>query len=210
MGEIPGKYEPINNTNWLLETAFHPYWNREKSRLLYDLPVPVNRISRRPYGIGYLTKEAGLKMEYLNQLAGIYVYSSPMSHIGPYNSAMDIIVADGTPVLASQKGKVVRFQDQFDTWGTTPEYSKYLNFITLQHENGEFSEYGHLMRHSINDLSLDLGDEITKGQRIGTVGKTGWTTLDHLHFMVFREDQGDESFENKAGFKSLAPRFAAF
>ncbi|MGB2696269.1 MAG: M23 family metallopeptidase [Candidatus Zixiibacteriota bacterium] len=53
------------------------------------------------------------------------------------------------------------------------------NYIIINHNNGEFSFYGHLSEGSIR---VKVGDEVMKGEIIGKVGNTGHSTEPHLHF----------------------------
>jgi murein DD-endopeptidase MepM/ murein hydrolase activator NlpD len=53
------------------------------------------------------------------------------------------------------------------------------NYIIINHNNGEFSFYGHLSEGSIR---VKVGDEVKKKEIIGKVGNTGHSTEPHLHF----------------------------
>ena len=71
----------------------------------------------------------------------------------------------------------------------------YGNYVRLKHEDGKFSEYGHL-----NDLSVfgNVNDKsetkpsAAKGDVIGYVGDTGDSTNPHLHYT--RKDKNRKSF----------------
>lgn len=51
------------------------------------------------------------------------------------------------------------------------------NFVQISHKNGKQTLYGHLA-----DAIVSTGDKVKKGQKIGYVGSTGWSTGSHLHF----------------------------
>jgi murein DD-endopeptidase MepM/ murein hydrolase activator NlpD len=136
---------------------------------------------------------------------GFWCARSPQSHIGPFLNAIDFLVPDGIPVLASQEGEILEVVEHNDRWGDGDEFRDTLNFITLVHASGELTQYCHLARGSVAQQQLRVGSGVKMGQRIGTVGKTGWTDRDHLHFIVFRDDTRDPN--NPFGFKSLVPRF---
>lgn len=68
------------------------------------------------------------------------------SHGGPFKGAMDLAVELGSEVLAPLDGRVVEVVDKFDKYGKGEEYGKYLNFITISHENGEYSQLAHIAK----------------------------------------------------------------
>lgn len=98
----------------------------------------------------------------------------------------------------------MELQEEHNEWGDGEEYRDKLNYLTIQHANGEFSQYCHLAQYSVRERGLRSGSNVRKLQAIATVGKTGWTDRDHLHFIVFRHDVDSK---NPFGFKSLQVRF---
>ena len=81
--------------------------------------------------------------------------------------AMDIAIAAGTPIYAANDGSVVTA-----TW-----HSSYGNYIVLDHGNGKSTLYAHC-----SGLAVSSGQSVSKGQVIGYVGSTGYSTGNHLHF----------------------------
>lgn len=77
----------------------------------------------------------------------------------------------GTSVQAVGGGVVVFAQEQ----GT------YGNLVIINHSKGLQSRYAHL-----EDIKVSVGEEIVKGDLIGTVGATGIPTIKepHLHFEI--------------------------
>ena len=55
------------------------------------------------------------------------------------------------------------------------------NYVVIDHENGEFSEYDHLAEDSI---TVKAGDRVHQGQVIGRVGNTGYSSVPHLHLQL--------------------------
>jgi len=56
----------------------------------------------------------------------------------------------------------------------------YGQWIAIDHGNNLVSLYGHLAK-----IDVDKGDKVDKGERIATMGNTGFSTATHLHFSIF-------------------------
>ncbi len=85
------------------------------------------------------------------------------------HSGIDIGASAGTPVLATNKGKVVFTMDMMLTGKT----------IIIDHGHGLFSIYEHL-----DDILVEEGAMVEAGAEIGKVGSTGFSTGPHLHFTM--------------------------
>ena len=188
---------------FLAEHKDNPIWQEpEETGLIYDLPFQ-NSLSRlRDISIQIAQN---LPTELISSLGEALVCASPETHVGPFLHALDILIPDGTEVLASQDGTVKCVVDFFNNFGDNPEFSGQLNYITILHPNNEMSQYCHLMQNSATNLGMIAGMKVKKGQKIGIVGKSGWTNKDHLHFIVQRDDF---RLENPFKFKSLKIRFS--
>ena len=55
----------------------------------------------------------------------------------------------------------------------------YGNCVTLSHSDGSESFYGHL-----SEASVETGEKLSTGDRIGVIGSTGKSTGTHLHFEI--------------------------
>lgn len=60
----------------------------------------------------------------------------------------------------------------------------YGNAVVLDHGGGRHTLYGHMrfLPGGGADVSVDVGQTVTKGQRLGGIGHTGNSEGDHLHF----------------------------
>lgn len=105
--------------------------------------------------------------------------------------AVDFICDEKTPVKASRKGRVYSIKDDvtenykgFDEpdEDLLPKEKQDGNYVVIEHENDEFSFYGHL---EYKQVKVKKGEELDEGQIIGYSGDTGWSIKPHLHFMVF-------------------------
>lgn len=89
-----------------------------------------------------------------------------------WHRGIDIMAPPGTAVLAAAPGLVIAS-------GVEPRYGR---VVKLAHENAFVTVYAH------NDDNLvELGQWVTAGQRIATVGRTGRATSEHLHFEIRHE-----------------------
>ena len=107
--------------------------------------------------------------------------SSP-AHVGNLRNAVDFIVPNNTVVLAAAEGVVTYVKDDSNVGGPDPSYWNYTNFISVMHQNGEYTRYDHLKR---NSAKVRTGQHVQAGQEIANVGMTGYTYIPHLHFQVF-------------------------
>lgn len=96
------------------------------------------------------------------------------------NNAVDIANKCGTSVVAAADGVVIKDEDLGS--GKSGWNNGYGVFILLEHTNGMKTRYAHL-----DETKVDIGDVVSKGQVIGTMGSTGNTeTVNgcHVHFEV--------------------------
>lgn len=97
---------------------------------------------------------------------------NPFSGYGrDWHPGIDIAVDYGTPVYASAAGYV-----QQAGW-----YGGYGKYIRLGHDFGYETAYGHMSR-----LAVSAGSFVKKGEVIGYVGSTGYSTGPHLHFEILK------------------------
>ena len=86
------------------------------------------------------------------------------------HNGIDFANPSGTPVLATESG-YVRLSEPIAITGNT---------IFIDHGIGIFSQYYHLA-----SMDVEVGDFVEKGDIIGTVGSTGFSTGPHLHFSMY-------------------------
>lgn len=100
----------------------------------------------------------------------------PILHYTRMHGGVDIGGATGAPIYAVADGVVTKAALGYNGGSG--------NNIRINHGmvEGEALETGYL--HML-DLEVQVGDKVTKGQRIGTVGNTGLSTAPHLHFSLY-------------------------
>lgn len=87
------------------------------------------------------------------------------------HGAVDIAAPAGTPVKASMGGKVIGIDFHKGGFG---------HVVAIQHDNGLQSLYAHLRERP----NVKIGQSISQGQAIGSVGSTGFSTGNHLDFRI--------------------------
>ncbi len=85
----------------------------------------------------------------------------------------------GDPVVAANDGVVVAANNPFPNSNYGGFYSGEANYIIIDHGNGMQTAYWHL-----KSVEVYVGQRVSRGQRIGGVGSTGYSTGPHLHFEV--------------------------
>ena len=88
---------------------------------------------------------------------------------GRNHKGIDLAANRGTPIFAVAAGKVT-----FSGWDGNYGYS-----VVIEHSNGMKTRYAHA-----NALCVSKGATVAQGDMIATVGSTGWSTGNHLHFEV--------------------------
>lgn len=91
---------------------------------------------------------------------------------GTVHYGIDIANSIGTPILAAMSGVVI----------SSGPASGFGLWVRLQHDNGLITVYGH-----INESLVTLGQRVTAGQQIATLGNRGESTGPHLHFEVHQD-----------------------
>src|SRR5262245_1033444 len=83
------------------------------------------------------------------------------------HAGADLRATTGTPIHATNRGRVVLAKDLFFTGNT----------VILDHGLGIYSLYAHLSR-----IDVRLGDTLDNGEVLGLAGATGRVTGPHLHW----------------------------
>ncbi|MFB0921110.1 MAG: peptidoglycan DD-metalloendopeptidase family protein [Oscillospiraceae bacterium] len=86
-----------------------------------------------------------------------------------FHSGVDISANSGTTIMAADAGTVV----------SAVYSSSYGNYVVISHGNGMVTLYAHM-----SSMAVSSGQTVTKGQTIGYVGSTGWSTGPHCHFEI--------------------------
>lgn len=86
-----------------------------------------------------------------------------------FHTGLDIANSYGLPISAADSGEII-FAGWWDGYGKA---------VVIDHGHGTSTLYGHMSR-----LYASTGQTVSKGQVIGLLGSTGYSTGPHLHFEV--------------------------
>ena len=96
--------------------------------------------------------------------------------------AVDIVMPEGTPVLAARGGVIMDIEDDFNEIGRQEErYLPRANQIRILHGDGSMAQYAHLQPRSAR---VAPGQRVEAGHWIANSGNTGFSSGPHLHFVV--------------------------
>lgn len=87
-----------------------------------------------------------------------------------FHPGVDLRAPRGTAVKAMDEGTVIEVERVLVGYG---------HFVRIAHKGTLSTLYAHL-----DQVEVKPGDKVGRGEQIGTVGLTGWTTGPHLHFEV--------------------------
>ena len=94
------------------------------------------------------------------------------------HNGIDFGYGGSSKIMAAASGKVVGT-------GNMGHYG-YGKWIAIDHGNGIVTLYGHL-----SAIKVSSGAKVKRGDTIGTMGSTGYSTGQHLHFTVFAKKTFD-------------------
>lgn len=162
------------------------YEGYENSDAMISLAKHIDQITKQLYvqSLSYdeLINKARRKEELLlsrpsiRPIAGSKMPSAyglrlhPIFKVYKMHTGVDFGAPRGTKVYATANGKVTRADSDNRGYG---------KLIVVNHGNGYETYYAHL-----NAYDVKVGDKVKRGQVIGRVGSTGYSTSPHLHYEV--------------------------
>ncbi len=112
---------------------------------------------------------------------------SPFTGAPDFHTGIDLAASEGTPVVATGNG-TVEFAGRVPL-KTSVHWWRYGNLVILSHGDRYLTLYSHLL-----DIGVRRGDAVRRGQVLGTVGNTGWSTSPHLHYEVRSREPASGEF----------------
>jgi murein DD-endopeptidase MepM/ murein hydrolase activator NlpD len=111
----------------------------------------------------------------LSQMSGFGMRRDPINKsVWQMHPGIDMGAAQGTPIFATGDGVVVRVEYKTSGYG--------LNVI-VDHGYGYKTLYAHMSK-----IEAKPGQKVKRGQLLGLVGSTGYSTSPHVHYEVFLHD----------------------
>ena len=111
---------------------------------------------------------------------------------GSFHNALDISIRpEGSPIYASRDGVVVEMENTCANIGYYRSQcgGTYGNHVIIEHSNNFYTMYAHMLQN----VEVNVGDSVKRGQIIGYMGSSGSSTGTHLHFGV------SNGYPNKGG-----------
>jgi murein DD-endopeptidase MepM/ murein hydrolase activator NlpD len=142
------------------------------ARANQDLSQAVPSICPLPIGTFVLTSPYGNR-------------TSPFTNTVDFHSGLDLAAREGTPVLAPGGGRVV-FAGRYPLRRNV-RWWRYGNVVVLAHGERYLTVFAHLQ-----EISVRRGATLRRGEEVGTVGNTGWSTSPHLHYEVRVRSESDD------------------
>jgi murein DD-endopeptidase MepM/ murein hydrolase activator NlpD len=145
-----------------------------------DIDRLIGEIRNEKEGFEYIYTKLNQKKELLEHTPSIYpvdgyisrgfgIVPDPFTGKVGLHQGLDIVADIGTPIIATARGKV-----SFVGW------QKGLGkLVTIDHGSGFETFYGHL-----SVILVQSREEVERGEIIGRVGNTGYSTGPHLHYEV--------------------------
>ena len=112
----------------------------------------------------------------------------PITGVYKLHSGVDLRATSGTNVYAANSGTVTR----------ATYSSAYGNYVMIDHGGGVVTLYGHMKK-----LAVSKGQTVRRGQVIGYVGSTGYSTAPHLHFEIIKNAKYTNPLNEFPGFKVI-------
>jgi len=98
------------------------------------------------------------------------------------HTGVDISAPKGVKIQAANGGEVVT-STYSNAWG---------NYVVVNHGGGTATLYAHMSKRLVS-----VGDKVSKGDVLGEVGSTGYSTGNHLHFEIIKNGTSVDPFASE-------------
>ncbi len=121
-----------------------------------------------------LTGDFGWPAKGAYYVSAIFRDKEYYKEFGIMHYGTDIAKSGGCDILAAASGKILK---------TVTSNSGYGNYILIDHGKKNGKSYVTLYAH-LKTINVKKGETVVKGQKIGYMGSTGFSTGTHLHFEI--------------------------
>ncbi len=129
-----------------------------------------------------------MPVSYTHYMSAFGYRDAPTAGASSYHQGVDLSAPAGTPIYASRGGQV-----SAATYGSAAGY-----YVKINHLDGYSSIYMHMTNYVVSN-----GQNVSQGQLIGYVGKTGVATGNHLHFGIMYNG----AYVNPSQFLDFGPLY---
>ena len=173
----PGTTTPRSHPLWGLDSLY----SKEAFATSFDLTALQRRIQLLGTSLSEATDSLSQHREWMESFPSIlpargYISSRfsparlhPVHHLPLPHEGIDISAEEGSPIIATAKGKVT-FTGRRTGYGLT---------VIVEHGFGYETLYGHA-----SQILVRRGQEVERGEVIALVGTTGITTGPNVHYEV--------------------------
>lgn len=131
----------------------------------------------------------GLPVSHYSYISSLYgTRTHPLTGVVSFHYGTDFASAAGTSVLSIKPGVVTVASNPYEGQTYTNHKTGFGNYIQVKHDDGSFATYAHL-----RNVRVSVGQRVSLGQTIGTVGSTGASTGPHLHLEITDYVYGDST-----------------
>jgi murein DD-endopeptidase MepM/ murein hydrolase activator NlpD len=107
---------------------------------------------------------------------------SPFTHELERHTGIDLAAAAGTPVRATADGTVAFAGRYPPAPPGRSEWWRLGNLVIVENGGGFVTLFGHA-----DELAVKTGQQVKRGDRLATVGSSGWSASPHLYYEVRRK-----------------------
>ena len=174
-----GGHVIVNDSDY---AQFEPDVRNVLKKLGYDIVTVNSKIRLFEKSLGEIRENVHRNRDIINNTPSIYPThfsritsgfgwrTHPITMRKEFHRGVDLRASMGQPVFAAADGIITYIQKK----------GKLGKCVIIEHRYGYRTLYGHL-----NDIEVTTGQKVTKGEIIGTVGRTGRATGVHLHYGVY-------------------------
>ncbi len=125
-------------------------------------------------GLGNTPSQSPIKVGDYKKVSATYgMHVHPFEKVEKFHSGIDFAAEEGTPIVASADGVVVKVENLEDSYG---------KLVVINHGDGFETWYAHM-----NGFAVEQDDKVKQGEVVGYVGSTGKSTGPHLHYEVHKD-----------------------